>query len=74
VELYPGIVAIRISIYLSAATVGCFSVLSNLQFRDFDINITKDRNGIALDKIICEFISKQWIPIFLNIKKFHEIN
>ena len=59
VELYPGIVSIRISIFLSADTVGFFSVLSNLQFRDFDINITKDRNGIALDKIICEFISKQ---------------
>jgi F-box/leucine-rich repeat protein 2/20 len=59
VELYPGIVSIRISIFLSADTVGCFSDLSNLQFRDFDINIAKDRNGIALDKIICEFISKQ---------------
>ena len=59
VELYPGIVSIRISIFLSADTVGFFSVLSNLQFRDFDINIAKTRNGIALDKIICEFISKQ---------------
>jgi hypothetical protein len=55
VELYPGIVAIGIRIYLSADTVGCLSVLSNLQFRDLDISITNDR----FDKIICEFISKQ---------------
>ena len=59
VELYSGIVAIGISIYLSADSVGCLSVLSNLQFRDFDISISKDRNRIAFDKIICEFISKQ---------------
>jgi hypothetical protein len=59
VELYPGIVAIGIRIYLSADTVGCLSVLSNLQLRDFDISITKDRNRIAFDKIICEFISKR---------------
>jgi hypothetical protein len=33
--------------------------LSNLQFRDFEINMSTEWNKIVLNKRICEFISKQ---------------
>jgi hypothetical protein len=61
VELYPGIVAIGITISNKTDIVSFLSVLSNLQLRDFDISmqVLRPWNIIALDKIICEFISKQ---------------
>ena len=58
-DLYPGIVAIKFKISKAADRFGYLSVLSNLMLRDFDINIRKRADTIALNKIICEFISKR---------------
>ena len=55
VDAYPGIVAIKCSISKSVD----LSILSNLQFRDFEINMLTEWNKIVLNKRICEFISKQ---------------
>ena len=55
VDVYPGIVAIKCSISKSVD----LSILSNLQIRDFEINMSTELNTIVLNKRICEFISKQ---------------
>ena len=59
VDLYPGIVAIEFEIFKAADVFGYLSVLSNLMLRDLDIVIRTRADTIALNKIICEFISKQ---------------
>ena len=59
VDLYSGIVALRLNIGRSDDIFGCLSVLSNLQLRDFKIGALGDGNAMPLNKIICEFISKQ---------------
>ena len=55
VDAYPGIVAIQCSISRSDD----LSILSNLQLRNFEINMSTEWNKIVLNKRICEFISKQ---------------
>jgi hypothetical protein len=59
VNLYPGIVAIKFRIFKSDRIFGCLSVLSNLQLRDLDLYASGDRDKMALNIMICEFISKQ---------------
>ena len=59
VDLYPGIVAIRLRISKSHDISGYLSVLSNLQLRDFGLYTSIVADTMALNKIICEFISKQ---------------
>jgi hypothetical protein len=82
VELYPGIVAIGIRIYLSADTVGCLSVLSNLQLRDFDISITivsfsTEQRILKLWRLHCFEINSQIIlsrPVVLLQSKIEIIS
>jgi hypothetical protein len=64
VELYPGIVAIKLSILESTDISGCLSALSNLQLRDLEIYIPA---RMAINTIICEFISKQYSLQSLSI-------
>jgi hypothetical protein len=66
VDVYPGIVAIKCSISKSVD----LSILSNLQFRDFEINMLTEWNKIVLNKRICEFISKQCSLQSLSIHCF----
>ena len=58
-NLYPGIVAIKLSILESTDISGYLSALSNLQLRDLEIYIPGGASRMAINTIICEFISKQ---------------
>lgn len=59
VNSYPKLTSIRLRIFRSADFVGCITVFNRVQFRDFDISISKGANETILNQCLDQFISKQ---------------
>ncbi|XP_052091810.1 uncharacterized protein LOC127728463 [Mytilus californianus] len=59
VNSFPKLTSIRLRIFRSADFVGCLTVFNKIQFRDFDISISKGANEAILNQCLDQFISKQ---------------